>query len=74
MHGNIPAWAWLMALVGKGSAMPAVLNAANEQAMALLPAECIRFLNIPRPIERACDQQGEGIASAGGGDPLRFFL
>ena len=36
--------------------MPAVLNAANEQAVALFLEEKIRFLDIPRCIESACDR------------------
>lgn len=36
--------------------MPAVLNAANEQAVALFLEEKIRFLEIPRLIEQVCDR------------------
>ena len=36
--------------------MPAVLNAANEQAVALFLEEKIGFLDIPRLIERVCDR------------------
>jgi 1-deoxy-D-xylulose-5-phosphate reductoisomerase len=36
--------------------MPAVLNAANEQAVALFLDEKIRFLDIPRCIEWVCDK------------------
>jgi 1-deoxy-D-xylulose-5-phosphate reductoisomerase len=39
-----------------GGSMPAVLNAANEQAVALFLAEKIQFLDIPKLIERACDR------------------
>ncbi|MEM1368539.1 MAG: 1-deoxy-D-xylulose-5-phosphate reductoisomerase, partial [Cyanobacteria bacterium P01_H01_bin.15] len=39
-----------------GGAMPAVLNAANEQAVALFLEEKIQFLDIPRVIERTCDR------------------
>ncbi|KYC37220.1 1-deoxy-D-xylulose 5-phosphate reductoisomerase [Scytonema hofmannii PCC 7110] len=39
-----------------GGCMPAVLNAANEQAVALFLEERIQFLDIPRLIERACDR------------------
>ncbi|MBN3876569.1 MULTISPECIES: 1-deoxy-D-xylulose-5-phosphate reductoisomerase [unclassified Nostoc] len=43
--------------VGKaGGSMPAVLNAANEQAVALFLDEKIRFLDIPRCIEWVCDR------------------
>ena len=36
--------------------MPAVLNAANEQTVDLFLEEHIHFLDIPRLIERTCDQ------------------
>jgi 1-deoxy-D-xylulose-5-phosphate reductoisomerase len=36
--------------------MPAVLNAANEQAVALFLDEAIPFLAIPQLIERVCDR------------------
>ena len=39
-----------------GGAMPAVLNAANEQAVALFLEEKIGFLDIPRCIETTCDR------------------
>ena len=39
-----------------GGLMPAVLNAANEQAVALFLAEKIQFLDIPRLIETVCDR------------------
>jgi 1-deoxy-D-xylulose-5-phosphate reductoisomerase len=39
-----------------GGSMPAVLNAANEQAVALFLEEKIHFLDIPKLIEKACDR------------------
>jgi 1-deoxy-D-xylulose-5-phosphate reductoisomerase len=39
-----------------GGSMPAVLNAANEQAVALFLAEKIGFLDIPKVIEKVCDK------------------
>jgi 1-deoxy-D-xylulose-5-phosphate reductoisomerase len=39
-----------------GGSMPAVLNAANEQAVALFLAEKIQFLDLPTLIEQACDR------------------
>lgn len=39
-----------------GGCMPAVLNAANEQAVAMFLEEKIQFLDIPRLIEKACDR------------------
>ena len=40
----------------QGGLMPAVLNAANEQAVALFLAEKIDFLGIPQIIEKVCDR------------------
>ena len=39
-----------------GGTMPAVMNAANEQAVALFLEERVHFLDIPRLIERICDR------------------
>jgi 1-deoxy-D-xylulose-5-phosphate reductoisomerase len=39
-----------------GGTMPAALNAANEEAVALFLDERIHFLDIPRLIERVCDR------------------
>lgn len=39
-----------------GGAMPAVLNAANEAAVALFLAEQVPFLGIPQLIEQTCDR------------------
>ncbi|MGF1495020.1 MAG: 1-deoxy-D-xylulose-5-phosphate reductoisomerase [Microcoleaceae cyanobacterium] len=39
-----------------GGSMPAVLNAANEQAVALFLEEKVQFLDIPRLIEQVCDR------------------
>ena len=39
-----------------GGAMPAVLNAANEQAVALFLDEKITFLEIPQVIEKVCNR------------------
>jgi 1-deoxy-D-xylulose-5-phosphate reductoisomerase len=39
-----------------GGTLPAALNAANEQAVALFLEERIHFLDIPRLIERVCDR------------------
>jgi 1-deoxy-D-xylulose-5-phosphate reductoisomerase len=36
--------------------MPAVLNAANEQAVALFLEERVHFLDIPKLIARVCDR------------------
>ncbi len=39
-----------------GGSMPAILNGANEQAVALFLAEKIHFLDIPKVIEKVCDK------------------
>ncbi len=39
-----------------GGTMPAVLNAANEEAVALFLKEKIHFLNIPKLIESTCEK------------------
>jgi 1-deoxy-D-xylulose-5-phosphate reductoisomerase len=41
-----------------GGTMPAVLNAANEQAVALFLEERIPFLAIPQLIEQTCERHG----------------
>jgi 1-deoxy-D-xylulose-5-phosphate reductoisomerase len=41
-----------------GGTMPAVLNAANEQAVALFLEERIPFLAIPSLIETVCERHG----------------
>jgi 1-deoxy-D-xylulose-5-phosphate reductoisomerase len=47
-----------------GGTMPAVLNAANEQAVALFLEEQVHFLDIPRLIERACDRHRADLMAA----------
>ena len=39
-----------------GGTMPAVLNAANEEAVSQFLKEAISFLQIPKVIEKACDK------------------
>ncbi|WP_295615390.1 1-deoxy-D-xylulose-5-phosphate reductoisomerase [Chamaesiphon sp. GL140_3_metabinner_50] len=46
-----------------GGSMPAVLNAANEQAVALFLAEQIQFLDIPSTIERVCDKHRDDFTA-----------
>ncbi len=55
-HQKYPCMGLAYAAGRAGGAMPAVLNAANEQAVALFIAEAISFLEIPRLIERTCDR------------------
>jgi 1-deoxy-D-xylulose-5-phosphate reductoisomerase len=46
-----------------GGTMPAVLNAANEQAVALFLDEQIHFLDIPRLIDGVCDRHGVDLTA-----------
>lgn len=55
-HAKYPCMKLAYAVGRAGGAMPAVLNAANEQAVALFLAERIAFLDIPRLIEQTCDR------------------
>jgi 1-deoxy-D-xylulose-5-phosphate reductoisomerase len=49
-----PCMALAYAAGRAGGTMPAVLNAANEQAVAMFLEERIQFLDIPKLIERTC--------------------
>lgn len=55
-HHKYPCMKLAYAAGQAGGSMPAVLNAANEQAVALFLEEKIRFLDIPRSIELVCDR------------------
>ncbi|MCM0591015.1 MAG: 1-deoxy-D-xylulose-5-phosphate reductoisomerase [Gloeotrichia echinulata IR180] len=55
-HQKYPCMGLAYAVGKAGGSMPAVLNAANEQAVALFLAEKIHFLDIPRCIELVCDR------------------
>jgi len=55
-HDKYPCMQLAYAAGKAGGLMPAVLNAANEQAVALFLAEKIGFLDIPRLIETVCDR------------------
>lgn len=55
-HQKYPCMQLAYAAGRAGGSMPAVLNAANEQAVALFLDEKIRFLDIPRLIETVCDR------------------
>jgi 1-deoxy-D-xylulose-5-phosphate reductoisomerase len=55
-HAKYPCMKLAYAAGRAGGLMPAVLNAANEQAVALFLAEKIKFLDIPRLIETTCDR------------------
>lgn len=55
-HAKYPCMQLAYAAGRAGGAMPAVLNAANEQAVALFLEEKIQFLDIPKLIETVCDR------------------
>lgn len=55
-HKKYPCMQLAYAAGRAGGSMPAVLNAANEQAVALFLDEKIGFLDIPRCIELVCDR------------------
>lgn len=55
-HDKYPCMQLAYAAGRAGGSMPAVLNAANEQAVALFLDEKIRFLDIPHLIEQVCDR------------------
>jgi 1-deoxy-D-xylulose-5-phosphate reductoisomerase len=55
-HQKYPCMQLAYAAGRAGGSMPAVLNAANEQAVALFIDEHIQFLDIPKLIEQVCDR------------------
>ncbi|MDB9447836.1 1-deoxy-D-xylulose-5-phosphate reductoisomerase [Anabaena sp. CS-542/02] len=55
-HQKYPCMQLAYAAGKAGGSMPAVLNAANEQVVALFLDEKIQFLDIPRCIELVCDR------------------
>ncbi|MFB2939076.1 1-deoxy-D-xylulose-5-phosphate reductoisomerase [Aerosakkonemataceae cyanobacterium BLCC-F154] len=55
-HKKYPCMQLAYAVGREGGSMPAVLNAANEQAVALFLDEKIGFLDIPKCIEWVCDR------------------
>lgn len=55
-HQKYPCMQLAYAAGRAGGCLPAVLNAANEQAVALFLDEKIQFLDIPRLIEQVCDR------------------
>lgn len=63
-HQKYPCMKLAYAAGRAGGSMPAVLNAANEQAVALFLEEKVQFLDIPRLIEAVCDRhQADNQAS-----------
>ncbi|MEG3877244.1 1-deoxy-D-xylulose-5-phosphate reductoisomerase [Microcoleus sp. herbarium7] len=55
-HEKYPCMQLAYAAGRAGGSMPAVLNAANEQAVALFLEEKVQFLDIPKLIEKVCDK------------------
>ncbi|MFN7285636.1 MAG: 1-deoxy-D-xylulose-5-phosphate reductoisomerase [Dolichospermum sp.] len=55
-HLKYPCMRLAYAAGRAGGSMPAVLNAANEQVVALFLDEKIQFLDIPKCIEFVCDR------------------
>jgi 1-deoxy-D-xylulose-5-phosphate reductoisomerase len=55
-HQKYPCMNLAYAAGRAGGSMPAVLNAANEQAVALFLEEKIEFLDIPKVIDKVCDK------------------
>ena len=55
-HHKYPCMQLAYSAGREGGCMPAVLNAANEQLVALFIEEKIEFLDIPRLIEIVCDR------------------
>ena len=55
-HEKYPCMGLAYAAGRAGGCLPAVLNAANEQAVALFLDEQIQFLDIPQLIEQTCDR------------------
>lgn len=53
-----------------GGTMTAVLNAANEQAVALFLAEKIHYLEIPQVIEQVCDRHKADLTLTPGLDDI----
>ncbi|MFN7347671.1 MAG: 1-deoxy-D-xylulose-5-phosphate reductoisomerase [Dolichospermum sp.] len=55
-HQKYPCMRLAYAAGRAGGSMPAVLNAANEQVVALFLDEKLQFLDIPKCIEFVCDR------------------
>jgi 1-deoxy-D-xylulose-5-phosphate reductoisomerase len=62
-RGRYPCMDLAYAAGRAGGTMPAVLNAANEEAVALFLREEVHFLDIPRLIERVCDRHRGDLRS-----------
>ena len=59
--GRFPCLRLAFDALAAGGAAPAVLNAANEEAVALFLAERIGFTDIPRLVEAALERAGAAV-------------
>ncbi|MEO0540260.1 MAG: 1-deoxy-D-xylulose-5-phosphate reductoisomerase [Cyanobacteria bacterium P01_A01_bin.105] len=62
-HDKYPCMELAYAAGRAGGTMTAVLNAANEQAVALFLDEKIHFLDIPKVIEKVCDRNRDQLVT-----------
>jgi len=69
-HEKYPCMQLAYAAGRAGGSMPAVLNAANEQAVALFLEEKIQFLDIPKLIEMTCDKHQQDNCESPGLDDI----
>jgi 1-deoxy-D-xylulose-5-phosphate reductoisomerase len=69
-HEKYPCMQLAYAAGRAGGSMPAVLNAANEQAVALFLEEKIQFLDIPKLIEKVCDKHQQDNCESPGLDDI----
>ncbi|XZN91793.1 MAG: 1-deoxy-D-xylulose-5-phosphate reductoisomerase [Microcoleus sp.] len=69
-HKKYPCMQLAYAAGRAGGSMPAVLNAANEQAVSLFLDEKIQFLDIPKLIEKTCDKHQQDNCTNPGLDDI----
>ncbi|MEM6521999.1 MAG: 1-deoxy-D-xylulose-5-phosphate reductoisomerase [Cyanobacteria bacterium P01_D01_bin.71] len=62
-HAKYPCMDLAYAAGRAGGTMTAVLNAANEQAVALFLDEKISYLDIPKVIEQVCDRHRDDLTA-----------
>ena len=65
-HDKYPCMDLAYAAGRAGGTMTAVLNAANEQAVALFLEEKIHYLDIPKVIEKVCDRHQKDLNATPG--------
>jgi 1-deoxy-D-xylulose-5-phosphate reductoisomerase len=69
-HAKYPCMEIAYAAGRAGGTMTAVLNAANEQAVALFLEEQISYLEIPKVIEQVCDRHRQDLKAQPGLDDI----